>query len=223
MNDFHGLSPNVAFTPIGLEVIGEISFEEWHEIGLRIGRAMRAASFVVGDWMVYGEGRMDSQRTFWPDIPATHQVPTDIYDEAVRITGMDRQTLHNYAWVARNVPASLRSEELSFEHHKKVAKLKTVEQKSHWLALALKCQRSEKPISTRRLGRSIEAGRLLSPAEMQADDADRGIENCHPFVNAICAFFGKLRQGGWFETASPEKLAALKRDLQPVVDLYNQL
>ena len=36
----------------------------------------------------------------------------------------------------------------------------------------------------------VEARRLLSPAEMQADDADRGIENVHPYVNSICAFWG---------------------------------
>jgi hypothetical protein len=36
-------------------------------------------------------------------------------------------------------------------------------------------------------------------------------------------FFGKLRRGGWFETATPEKRDALERDLQPVVDLWEQL
>lgn len=44
-----------------------------------------------------------------------------------------------------------------------------------------------------------------------------------PFVNSICAFFGKLRANKWFEQATPEKRAALKRDLQPVVDLWAQL
>ena len=59
--------------------------------------------------------------------------------------------------------------------------------------------------------------------QVQHYRADRGIMNVHPFVNSICTFFGKLRQGGWFETATPEKLAALKRDLQPVVDLWAKL
>ena len=45
----------------------------------------------------------------------------------------------------------------------------------------------------------------------------------HPYVNRIVAFFGKLRAGGWLDDATPEKRAALKRDLQPVVDIYNQL
>ena len=54
-------------------------------------------------------------------------------------------------------------------------------------------------------------------------DGERGIETVHPYVNRIVAFFGKLRRAGWFDSAHPEKLAALKRDLQPVVDLYNNL
>jgi hypothetical protein len=81
----------------------------------------------------------------------------------------------------------------------------------------------DQTVSTRRLARSIAAGRLLSIKEMQADDNDRGIMNIHPFVNSICAFFGKLRANKWFEQATPEKRAALKRDLQPVVDLWEML
>ena len=54
-------------------------------------------------------------------------------------------------------------------------------------------------------------------------DADSGIENVHPHVNRICAFIGKLRQAGWFDDATPEKRAALKRDLKPVVELYSAL
>ena len=82
-----------------------------------------------------------------------------------------------------------------------------------------------RPIRLRlpRLASSIEAGRLLTIKEMQVDDNDRGIDNCHPYINGLCAFFGKLRQGGWFKTATPEMLAALKRDLQPIVDLWSKL
>src|SRR5947208_1798144 len=91
MNDLAELSSKVAFTPLGLDVTGELTFQEWRQVGLRIGSAMRSASFVVGDWMVYGEGRAGSQRTFWPEVPERNAVPTDIYDEAVQLTGMDRK------------------------------------------------------------------------------------------------------------------------------------
>jgi hypothetical protein len=125
--------------------------------------------------------------------------------------------------VSRNVPRPLRNDRLSWEHHRKIAKVRDDAEKVRWLKIAAKAGRDGQPVSTRRLARSIEAGRLLSIKEMQADDNDRGIMNIHPAVNAICAFFGKLRRGGWFETATPEKRAAFKRDLQPVVDLWAQL
>ena len=136
---------------------------------------------------------------------------------------MDVTTLTNFAYVSWNVPRRVRNDKLSWEHHRKVAKLRDDAEKVRWLRVAVKSWHNGLPVSTRRLGRSISAGRLPSIMEMQVDDNDRGIMNVHPFVNSICAFFGKLRQGGWFETATPEKLAALKRDLQPVVDLWAKL
>ena len=56
---------------------------------------------------------------------------------------------------------------------------------------------------TRRLARSIQAGRLLSIDELETDDADNGIENVHPHVNRICAFIGKLRQAAGSTTPRP--------------------
>jgi hypothetical protein len=215
-------NPKIALTPLGLDVSEPLSHEEWREIGRRIGRAMRSAAFVIGDWLVYGEGRA-AQGTFWSDIPAQDSIAKRVYDEASELTGMDWVTLQNYAYVSRNVPRSLRNENLSWEHHKKVAKLKNDFEKTRWLKLAAEKKIEGKPVSTRRLARSIEAGRLLSPDEMRADDSDRGIENVHPYVNSICAFWGKLERSGWLESATPEKREALSRDLRPVVDIYERL
>ena len=215
-------NPKIALTPLGMDVSEPISYEEWCEIGARIGRAMRSAAFVIGDWLVYGQGR-SAQATFWGEIPAQDKIERQIYDKAVELTGMDELTLANYAYVSRNVPRSLRNDQLSWEHHRRVARVKDDLEKTRWLKLAAENRINGKPVSTRRLSRSIEAGRLLTPAEMRPNEADQGTPNIHPHINGICAFFGRLRRGGWFETATPEKLAALKRDLQPVVDLYNEL
>jgi hypothetical protein len=222
MSEMVALSPKVKLTALGLDVGSALTHEEWREIGRHIGQAMRSAAFVVGDWLVYGEGR-DAQRTFWPDTPVADEVSSSVYDEAVELTGMDRTTLHTYAHVARNIPRLLRNKALSWEHHKKIAKVKDEAGKVRWLKLAADKHRSGDPISTRRLARSIEAGRLLSVEELEDDDADEGIENVHPYVNRISAFWGRLLRDGWLDTATPEKRAALKRDLQPVVDIYRQL
>lgn len=223
MNDLVPLNPKVTMTPLGLEVHEPLTFAEWCEIGRRIGRAMRSIAFVVGDWLVYGEGR-DGQQMFWPEIPEHDIIPHHLYAEASRLTGMDLSTLHNHAYVARHVHRSLRNEKLAWEHHKKVAKLKDDAEKARWLRIAVKAVGSNgRPISARRLARSIQAGRLLTVEEMAATDADTAIETVHPHVNGIVTFIGKLRSAGWFDDAPPEKRAALKRDLEPVVELYKTL
>ncbi len=114
-------------------------------------------------------------------------------------------------------------ESLSWEHHRKVARIRDDFKKTRWLELAAQKKIEGKPISTRRLARSIDAGRLLTPAEMRANDTDRGIENCHPYVNSICAFWGKLMRSGWLDSATPEKREALRQDLRPVVEIYERL
>ena len=223
MNDLVPLNPKVTMTPLGLEVHEALTFDEWCEIGTRIGRAMRSIAFVVGDWLVYGEGR-DGQRTFWPDIPEHDIIPHHLYVKASQLTGMDLSTLHNHAYVARHVHRSLRNEKLAWEHHKKVAKLKDDAEKARWLRIAVKAGGSNgRPISARRLARSIQAGRLLTVEEMAETDADTAIETVHPHVNGIVTFIGKLRSGGWFDDAPPEKRSALKRDLEPVIDIYKTL
>ena len=212
----------VSLTPLGLDVLDRLTLDDWRDLGAQIGSGARSMAFVIGDWLVYAEGS-NGRGAFEEYLSQSQNIPGWFYQEASRITGMDVSTLSNYAYVARNVPRRVRNDRLSWEHHKKIAKIRDAAEKVRWLRLAAKAGQNGQPVSTRRLARSIEAGRLLSIKEMQVDDNDRGVENCHPYINAICAFFGKLRRGGWFETATPEKRAALKRDLQPVVDLWAEL
>ena len=212
----------VSVTPLGLDFHDKLTLEDWRDLGSQIGSGARSMAFVIGDWILYAEGS-NGRGAFDDCISKSQNIPGWFYAEASRITGMDVTTLANYAYVARNVPRQVRNDRLSWEHHKKVAKLKEDTEKVSWLRVAVKSGHNGLPVSTRRLARSIEAGRLLTIKEMQVDNNDRGIMNVHPFINGVCAFFGKLRQGGWFKTATPEMLAALKRDLQPVVDLWAKL
>jgi hypothetical protein len=59
-------------------------------------------------------------------------------------TGLDYQTLRNYAWVARAFAPSRRRDALTFQHHMEVAAL-SVEEQDHWLdfAVRLKWSRNE--------------------------------------------------------------------------------
>ena len=213
---------NVVLTPLGLDVKSPLTLAEWRDIGRRIAVAMRSAAFVIGDWLVYAEGR-DGQMTLWPGTPEADRVPTSRYEEAVTLTGIDLTTLHHYAYVARHVPRELRNEHISWEHHRKVAKLRDEAEKRRWLTLAADKLLAGQPVSLRRFARSIQAGRLLTAAELDHDDSDAGIENVHPYVNRIVAFFARLKSSGWLGNADAHKRAALKRDLQPIIEIANEL
>jgi hypothetical protein len=111
---------------------------------------------------------------------------------------------------------------LSWEHHRIVAKLPPVEQ-GRWLGIVADNQETGSPISTRRLRRSISAGRLLAEDEVGVPENDRGIENHIPFVNRLLSWWARMRDSGWRDGATPEQRAAVKRDLEPVVSIYNEL
>jgi hypothetical protein len=101
-----------------LRIAGLLSFEEWCEIGRRVGLRADASMWWLGDWLVYGE------RTYGTR-----------YRRAVAVTGLEYQTLRNYAAVARRFTVSRRRETLSFQHHAEVCSLPDVEQDA-WLASA---------------------------------------------------------------------------------------
>lgn len=66
-------------------------------------------------------------------------------------------------------------------------------------------------------------GRLLTPEELHPDPLDRGIENHIPYVNRLVAWWGRMNENRWLAKATKEQRAALKRDLAPVIAIYQQL
>lgn len=96
-----------AYTSLGLvEVSGTPSFADWEAEVYHVDDARRAMKFWLGDLLNYGDGRYGA---------LAEQVA-----DARRFVYEDLDTLK---WVCRHVPLSLRSENLSFSHHRAVAKL----------------------------------------------------------------------------------------------------
>ncbi len=220
------IDPKITITRTGLEVTADLSFEEWQSMASRFGAAMSSAAFVIGDWLVYGEDHFRGQKRlpgFEDESISTRRVSSEIYDEALRLTGLDRSTLVTYAYVARRVPASLRNEQLSWEHHKAVAKLKEEDQQ-RWLQIAeAEGDDAHGAVSTRRLRKSITAGRLLTAEEMTSDPADRGRLNHIPFLNRLNAWWAQMKDNGWLKRATREQKETLKRDLSMVVRIIREL
>ena len=84
------------------------------------------------------------------------------YREAVERTGLDYQTLRNYARIARRFEVSRRRETLSFGHHAELASLSEPEQ-DFWLRKA-----EQFSWSTSRLRREVRAS-----LRERNDDQDR--------------------------------------------------
>jgi len=96
----------------------QLPFEAWLGVGQQLSAVVASSAWCLGDWLVYG------QRTY-----------SGRYRQAVERTGLDYQTLRNYAWVARRFELSRRRDTLSFGHHAEVASLPEPEQ-DFWLRKA---------------------------------------------------------------------------------------
>jgi hypothetical protein len=92
-----------------------LSFERWQALGRQVGSITNASSWWLGDWAHYGKGSYGEK-----------------YKKAIAVTGLDYQTLRNYAWVAGRFDLSRRRDKLSFGHHAELAALPEHEQ-DQWL------------------------------------------------------------------------------------------
>jgi len=210
------LADNAKFTVsrTGLSVHQDLSFDEWAALAPRLNEASRCVAFLIGDWLIYGETRFAKEGG-----KPSRRVCGEDYERAISATGLDLSTLQSYAHVARKVQLATRHEALSWEHHKAVAKLKERDQ-VRWLRIAAEAGGA---VSSRRLRKSINAGRLLSVAETKFDPADRGIPNHIPHINRLCAWWADMKKARWLERASEAQRARLKRDLMPVIKIFEQL
>ena len=184
---------------LGVRFEGDVPEQSIDDLLRDAGSFARGCLFIIGDAINYAQGKWGEK-----------------YDRWMQVTGLEYQTLRNAAWIARRIDLSVRRDNLTFEHHKLIARLDPSDQE-RWLDLA-----QHNGMSTRRLRKSLFLGRPATDEDMEAG-SDKGIENVHPYVNGVCGFWRKLNDSGWVQRAGVEKLRAFKRDLQPIVDIYNQL
>ncbi|MEU1041039.1 LmbU family transcriptional regulator [Streptomyces sp. NPDC005907] len=124
----------------------------WEQIGTNLRELVNSSAWWLADWLLYGEATYGWRR----------------YKEAIERTGLDYQTLRNYAWVARRFEHHRRHDSLSFAHHAEVTRLAPAEQ-DYWLrkAEAQKWSRNE-------LRRALRAGLAV---QNDAAPAPRGDEH----------------------------------------------
>lgn len=103
--------PGCEFKPTSLTLPERLSFDHWERIGRQLQLADLAVQWWIGDWLNYGEARYGEK-----------------YSQALDEFGRKKQTLMNYAFVAKAIETSRRREVVDFSTHAEVAGLPDIEQ-----------------------------------------------------------------------------------------------
>lgn len=100
----------------------ELAFDEeqWWARGTELAKRENDVKWDLGDWLVVGA------RHFGEDPPSRAEVikgvrlpvAPDVYSKAELITGLSRATLKDLASTARRCPSSVRTDGLSWSHHR---------------------------------------------------------------------------------------------------------
>ena len=201
MNTLAITDTKFSITPTGIQFNEELSFEEWDALGQKLAPIGKSIGFIIGDWINYGENRYGEK-----------------YEAALARTGLAYQTLMDFAYVARKVEISLRNENLDFTHHRVVAKLKSPDEKKHWLKMAVKHK-----LGIRRLRKSINYGRLATEKEVQGDPADRGYVTYLALLNRIRRWWMRETGKAPVEEWDEDRREGLKKDFKLILDIYEAL
>lgn len=103
---------------LGMRFSPTLPFDQWVRIGARVAAHEDASAWWLGDWLNYGKAKYGAT-----------------YQRGLELTGLEYETLRNYAMVARRFELSRRRDKLSFQHHAEVCALPN-DQQDRWLDLA---------------------------------------------------------------------------------------
>ncbi|MFF4370601.1 LmbU family transcriptional regulator [Streptomyces sp. NPDC001594] len=130
------MGPQAEVRKTGMILPANLPERSWEQIGTNLRELGNSSAWWLADWLRFGEAAYGWRR----------------YKEAIERTGLDYQTLRNYAWVARRFDHHRRRDALSFAHHAEVARLAPPEQ-DYWLRRA-----EQQKWSRNELRRSVRAG-----------------------------------------------------------------
>lgn len=126
-----GLPEGTQISLVGLTFGEEMSYDEWMDLGRKLGHVHRWSSWSLGDWINHGDAIFGEEAA-----QAAEATTLDRYDVAHRVTGLAPGTLYNYASVCSRIAMKRRRVELPFSTHEPVAALEPDEQ-TEWLQKAV--------------------------------------------------------------------------------------
>jgi hypothetical protein len=147
----------------------------WKKDGLSLRVSQH--QWIIADWILRGMKLFKSK--------------TKAYDEAVKLTGMTRETLQQFKMTAEFFPASTRVKDLSFGIHRLVAKEKyTPEQRARHLLYAKEAKETVEGFAGYLRGLDDDVKRRADKRPPADKAADALIEGCTGFLRNHN--FGKL-------------------------------
>jgi hypothetical protein len=203
----------VRVTETGLCIDAELTFEQWCDVGRKVGRVARTSLFLVGDWLTYGQDRWNSGQRF----EKMDENQKERYLDAMKDTGLELRTLQDAAYVARNVPYAQRRPELTFEHHKTVAKVKDEHEREEWLKKA-----DKHGLSTRRLRKSIMLGHVARDHELRGSTHEPR-ETHILWIQRMVQWWAKVKDDPIHADMTREQLETVVLDFKPVLEIVEEI
>jgi len=173
---------NIRIHRIGLDFVGEVTEEEYETFGEMILQFDTAYQWIVGDYLAYG-------------VDNNYGLAKKFAERLDR----DPTTVHDWTYVCGQVTFSERSENLSFGHHKVVAKM-NAEDRAYWLKRAEegngKQGDAHKVWSKRRLEKEIaEASGEALPSKRTSPAYKRWAEQSQDRAAKALSQFKKTNDG----------------------------
>jgi hypothetical protein len=199
----------------------EMDFVEWRMLGSNLCRMSGASQWWIGDWLVAGAQRfVPAEPKEAPETSEQKQRRKEAhkrYSRAVEQTGYDLATLKDLVWVSRGIVSSRRRDGISWSHHREVLALESTKEQDKFLKLAAqhKWTRSQ-------LRQAIRAERA-DKKSVDAYGAPTIDFAPSRWANQFTRWIAVQLKDKPLEDWPNARRMALRRELQPVVDVYNQL
>lgn len=213
MNDLTPSENSVRITNVGLRFDRELSFEEWSNLGQRLGKAARISMLLVGDWLNYGQDRWNGGNRF--ERMAEEQRAK--YEEAMQLTGLELGSLQAASQVARKISLEDRSENLTFSHHRLLSRIKDDDVRREWIQKTV-----DGNFSTRRLRMSLNAGRFVSEKEL-ATPVQKGRKTHLFWITRLTQWWASSKATSEYQEMTREQLEAVLLDFEPVFGIIDEI
>jgi len=175
-----------------LTIHDSITVDEWKELGSALKQVEGSVQFWIGDWARYGEKRGFTGKYTDPKV----------YDELEEITGLSRRTIQEYKTISDR--STVRTVDLSFNHHKEVAPLPP-EKQEEFLKRAV-----DEKLSVRDLRREIKYSEKEFQAAALPDGTYSVIYADPPWSYANTGF--AMSAASHYPTMPTEDIAAMDID-----------